>query len=265
MPGQGLKNELKTGDEVEVFIFFNEDALPEATTVLPDIQLDEAGCFRVISSNQLGAFVNIGTFRDILIPSREQKEVLNAGDWCVVVLKLDRLKNRLYGSTRITTHLKNTDHSFKRGDEVQLLMGEKFEIGRRVVINKKFLGLIFRAEMTRDVRTGDLVKGYIRKIEGDEITVSMQKEGQELVDDASAQLLEFLRANGGYARLTDDTSPEELKLRLRMSKKTFKKAVGKLYKEQKIILTKLGIKLNRQEESLPEEPANKRRDGKSAK
>ena len=246
LPSTETREKLNAGDEVEVFVYYSEEALPVATTRLPAIQLNQAGCFRVLSANPLGAFVNIETSRDILIPAREQKEPLNVGDFCVMVLKMDHQKNRLYGSTRITSHLRNVNIPFQRGDEVQMMIAEKLEMGRRVVVNKEFLGLLFRTEMTRNVRTGDVIKGYIRKIEGDEITVSMQKEGIELINDAAEQLLEFLKANGGYARLTDDTSPEELKLRLRMSKKTFKKAAGKLFKEQKIILTKLGIKLNRE-------------------
>jgi hypothetical protein len=99
--------------------------------------------------------------------------------------------------------------------------------------------------MTDNVRLGEKVKGYVRKVEGKDIVVSMQREGMELLDDAKVKIMNYLEANGGYVRLNDDTDPDEIKLRLHMSKKTFKKAAGMLFKEGKILLTKMGIKFNK--------------------
>ncbi len=243
------KGEVKKGTEpgtlVEVFTFYNEERELEATTRLPNIQVGQVGCFRVGNSNELGAFIHIGTRRDILIPSKEQVESLEEGRMTLVILLEDREGKRLYASTKLNRHLRNKDVPYQRGDEVSLTIAEKIEIGRRVVIDGKYIGALFRQEMTDKVRLGEKVKGFIRKVEGTDIVVSMQREGLELLEDSKEKIMTYLNQNGGYVRLNDDTDAEEIKLRLHMSKKAFKKAAGMLYKEGKVLLTKIGIKLNK--------------------
>jgi predicted RNA-binding protein (virulence factor B family) len=240
-----LKPASQPGDIAKVFTFYNEERELEATTRLPDLQVGQVGCFRVGTSNELGAFFSIGTRRDILIPLKEQNESLEEGRMTIVVLCEDNENRRLFGSTKLNRHLKNKDIPYQRGDEVSLMIAEKIEIGRRVVVDGKYVGALFRQEMTDKVRLGEVVKGFIRKVEGKDIVVSMQREGMELLEDSKEKILKYLELNGGYVRLTDDTDPEEIKLRLHMSKKAFKKAAGMLYKEGKILLTKLGIKINK--------------------
>ncbi len=243
------KRDIKPGTEpdteIEVFVYYNEMKDLEATTKLPLLQLGEVGCFRVGNSNDLGAFIDIGSRRDILIPQKEQVEGLETGRMTLVVLCDDQVNRRLYASTKLNRHLRNEDIPYKRGDEVQLTIAEKIDIGRRVVVDGKFIGALFRQEMMDRVRLGEKVKGYIRKVEGKDIIVSMQREGLDLLDDSKARIMDYLEGNGGYVRLNDDTDPEEIKLRLHMSKKAFKRAAGMLFKEGKVLLTKLGIKINK--------------------
>jgi hypothetical protein len=150
---------------------------------------------------------------------------------------------RLFATTKIFTHLKNKPEGIERGDQVEVMIAERIDVGRKVIVNGKFPGVIFNQEIMSKVHEGEVVKGYVRKIEGKDVIVSMQKEGLDLIDDATKRLLEYIEANGGYVRLNDDSDPEEIKLRLRMSKKTFKKAAGQLYKMGKVDLMKFGIKL----------------------
>ena len=124
-----------------------------------------------------------------------------------------------------------------------MMIAEKIDAGRRVVVDGKFIGFLFEQEMMDRVRLGEKVKGYVRKCEFGELTVSMQREGMDLLEDAKKKILHYLELNGGYVRLNDDTPPEEIKLRLHMSKKTFKKAAGMLFNEGKVTLAKFGIKL----------------------
>lgn len=242
--------ELEPGETVTVFTFFNEERELEATTRMPLLQVGEVGSFKVKNVNNLGGFIDIGTKRDMLIPVREQREPLEEGRMALVILQVDEINQRLFASTRIASHMKNLGITYQRGDEVELIIAEKIEIGNRVIINGKHIGVMFRQEMLKPVREGEKMKGYIRKIEGKDITVSMSKEGEALLVDAKKNLMEFLVNNNGYIRLNDDSDPEEIKKRLRMSKGTFKKAVGMLYKEQKVIITKFGIKLNKEETGL---------------
>lgn len=245
LPKRDVKEALQPGDMVKVFTFYNEEKELEATTKMPDIQVGEVGSFRIVTVNQLGAFIHIGTKRDMLIPMREMRTPLEAGKLALVTLQVDHKNERLFASTRLSMYFKNDFIDIERGQEVDLIVADKIDIGRRVIINGKFLGVIFTQEMLRTLREGDKIKGYVRKIEGRDIQVSMSKEGEELIIDAKNRLMEFLENNNGYIRLNDDSDPEEIKLRLRMSKKTFKKAVGVLYKEEKVIITKFGVKLNK--------------------
>jgi len=252
-----LKPKTEPGTEVEVFTYYNEERNLEATTELPSLQVGEVGCYRVLSSNSLGSFISIGTRRDILIPHAEQVESLEDGRMALVILLDDPDNRRLYATTKLNRYLRTREIPYKRGDEVMMTIAEKIEIGRRVIIDGKYVGALFRQEMTDNVRLGEKVKGYVRKVEGKDIVVSMQREGMELLDDAKVKIMNYLEANGGYVRLNDDTDPEEVKLRLHMSKKTFKKAAGMLYKEGKILLTKLGIKFNKTGEVPKEWEKNK--------
>ncbi|HEY8404222.1 MAG TPA: S1-like domain-containing RNA-binding protein [Flavobacteriales bacterium] len=245
------------GQELEVFVYYNEAKELEATTQLPEIQVGQVGCFRVRGTNDIGAFINIGTRRDILIPKREQLEPLEVDRMALVILCEDVENKRLYATTKLNRMMQKTPPPYKRGDEVQLMIAEKIEVGRRVIIDDKYLGALFRQEMTDRVRLGEKVKGFVRKVDGKDIIVSMQREGVALLEDAKAKIMVYLQMNGGYARLSDDTDPEEIKLRLHISKKTFKKAAGMLFKEGKILLTKFGIKINKTGE-VPTEWAGKR-------
>jgi uncharacterized protein len=246
-----IRKDVAVGDELEVFVYYNEKSELQASLKIPMLQLHEIAGVKIRSVGEFGAFADIGSSRDILIPSREQSTQLAAGMYALITLKEDVVAKRLFGTTRLLKYLRNEEHPYKRGDEVQLTIWEKIDIGRRVIIDGKYNGVLFKQETTRPVRQGDKVVGYIRKIEGKDIQVSMQKEGMELIEDAIAKLVDFLTINGGYARINDDTTPEEIQLRLRMSKKTFKRAAGVLLKKELIEFTKFGIKLK----TKPPQPA----------
>lgn len=230
------------GQTLKIFSYFNDRKELEATTRIPEIQVGEMGMFTILNSNDLGAFINIGVGRDVLIPKREQRQELLTNRKALIMLCYDSANHRLFGTTKIFNHLKEIP-DFKRGDEIEMIIFEKLEVGRKVIVNGKYQGIIFQQEIMSRVSEGDKVKGYVRKIEGKDVVVSMQKEGVDLIEDAAARLLEFLENNGGYIRLNDDSDPDEIKIRLRMSKKTFKKAAGLLYKLEKVDLMKFGVKL----------------------
>jgi len=234
---------MEIGMELEVFTYYDEERNLIATRQIPAIEKGGVGCFRVTNTNAIGAFIDIGSKRDILIPEREQIQTLEKGKMVIVILLEDRVNKRLFATTKLQRHLRNIGVNYKRGDEVEMMIAEKIDAGRRVVVDGKFIGFLFEQEMTDRVRLGEKVKGYVRKCEFGELTVSMQREGMELLEDAKKKILQYLEQNGGYVRLNDDTPPEEIKLRLHMSKKTFKKAAGMLFNEGKVTLAKFGIKL----------------------
>lgn len=234
---------LLLGQEIEVFTYYDEERNLIATRQIPVIQKGGVGCFRVTNTNAIGAFIDIGSKRDILIPEREQIQTLEKGKMVIVILLEDRVNKRLFATTKLQRHLRNVGMNYRRGDEVEMMIAEKIDAGRRVVVDGKFIGFLFEQEITDRVRLGEKVKGYVRKCEFGELTVSMQREGMELLEDAKKKIMQYLEMNGGYVRLNDDTPPDEIKLRLHMSKKTFKKAAGMLFNEGKVTLAKFGIKL----------------------
>ncbi len=246
LPKRDVNKDLEEGEEIEVFTFYNEEQDLEATIQLPIVQVGQMVCIKANNVNTMGAFVKIGTTRDILIPTKEQREPIEAGQMVLMIMREDIQNRRLFGSTRISSNLLNKDMTYERGDEVELMIAEKIEVGRRVVVNGKHFAALFEQEIMQKLHFGEKVKGYVRQIEGKDLVVSMQREGLDLLEDAKSSIMNFLLNNNGYARLNDDTDAEEIKLRLRMSKKTFKKAAGMLFKEGKVILTKLGIKFNKE-------------------
>ena len=239
---EDIKHDMQEGQELEVFIFIDERIEFAATTELPEIKLNEVGCFRVLNTSTIGAYINIGTSRDIVIPTEEQKRDLERGDKVVIVLKYDLDKRRLIGSTKFGKHFKNRNLNLKIGDKLEGIIIEKMPFGRKVILENRYVGLIFRNDILRPLRLGDRLKFYVKDLKEDEITLSMQKLGEESIKEAKDRILNLLGQHNGYLRLNADTDPEEIKLRLRMSKNTFKKAASELSDENVIVLTKRGIK-----------------------
>lgn len=231
------------GMVIKAFSYYDEEAELRITTQLPEIEVGGTGVFRIKNTNSLGAFIDIGSSRDILLPYRETKEDLKTGDRVFITLQDDTINRRLYATQRITDFFENKDLTYERGDEVSLTIAETVDVGRRVIVNGKHTGILFKQEMNRNVHTGEKLRGFIRKVEGKNITVSLQREGMALLEDAQKRILEYLTLNNGFAPLHDDTDPEEIKVRLHLSKKAFKKAAGMLMKDGKITIEPRGIKL----------------------
>lgn len=248
LPQSDLSRESVEGDELEVFIFENKEKNLEATTDLPKLTLNKVGLFKVQGVSTIGAFVDIGTKREILIPPREMQREVREGETIVMTLKRDDQKQMLYGSTRIRAHFKNYGMKYERGDQLKGLVIERTDIGRRVLVDEKHVGLLMEREIYTALYMGDDITVFVREVKGTDLYLSMHKEGAALIDDACETIMKFLEFHNGYARLHDDSPSEEINLRLKMSKKTFKKACGKLFKEGKVVLTKRGVKLPKTDE-----------------
>lgn len=233
---------LKAGDEIEVYLFINKDRVLEATTTMPEIKLNEAGGVKIKTVTDLGAFVNIGAPRDILIPAKEMRRPFLSGDYVVVLVKYDKSADKLYATTRYGQHLQRILIPYKRGEKLNVLVAERIDNARRVIVENRFLGVISDQDVLSPIRVGDRCVAYVRKIEAGEVHMSTQKEGKELIEDAKTRILDTLDQNKGYLRITDNTPPDEIKLRLKMNKTTFKQAIATLSEEGKIVLTKRGIK-----------------------
>lgn len=244
LPNKYVPKQYKIGDEIAVFVYLDHEERPVATTLEPYIFLNEFALLRVNYVNQIGAFMDWGMEKDILVPFREQARPMEKGKRYLVYLYMDEKTNRLVCSSKTNQFLSNENITVENGEEVDLIVSHITEVGINVIINEKHKGLLYKNEVFEDLRTGDRIIGYIKNIRPDgKIDVSRQPFGMELVDISGQAILDELKASRGFLRLNDDSHPEDIKTVLKMSKKTFKKAIGTLYKQKLIEIKEDGIYL----------------------
>jgi predicted RNA-binding protein (virulence factor B family) len=245
LPNKYVPNEFEIGEELIVFVYLDHEQRPVATTLEPYILLNEFALLRVNYINQVGAFMDWGMEKDILVPFKEQARPMEKGKRYLVYLYMDEKTNRLVASSKTNQFLNNDDLTVENGEEVELIVSHITEIGINVIINEKHKGLLYKDEVYDDaIRTGDRMRGFIKNIRPDnKIDVSLQKQGYESIEPNAEKILDELRASRGFLRLNDNSHPEDIKTVLKMSKKTFKKAIGALYKEKLIEIKEDGIYL----------------------
>jgi predicted RNA-binding protein (virulence factor B family) len=245
LPNKYVPKVFEIGEEITVFVYLDHEERPVATTLVPYIFLNEFALLRVNYVNQIGAFMDWGMEKDILVPFKEQARPMEKGKRYLVYLYMDEKTNRLVASSKTNQFLNNEDLSVEKGEEVDLIISHITEIGINVIINQKHKGLVYKDEVYDDaIRTGDKMKGYIKTIRPDgKIDVALNKQGFENIEPNSEIILNELRASRGFLRLNDNSNPEDIKTVLKMSKKTFKKAIGLLYKEKLIEIKDDGIYL----------------------
>lgn len=243
LPHRFVPHEAEEGENLEVSLFHTEEGELQATRRLPHTPLGAVGFLTVRNVHNKAAYVDIGLPRDVVIPEREQVYELQPKDRSVVYIGYDSLSGTLFGSTRLLHHLKTKDLPYEKGQEVEALIFDKVDFGWRAVVNGKHCAIMFEKEIFHEVKRGKRFKAWVRDIEDGNLIVSLQRDGIEGLEDACRKIMTFLESHKGYMRMNDNTDPEEIKLRLRMSKKTFKRAVGHLMREGYVVITKRGVKL----------------------
>ena len=244
LPNKYVPKEFTIGDDLTVFIYLDHEERPVATTLKPYIKLNEFGHLKVNYMNQFGAFLDWGLEKDLFVPFKEQARPMEVGKRYLVYMHLDEKTNRLVASSRTNKYLSNENIDLETNEEVQILISHITDGGINVIINQKYKGLAYKNEVYTEVKPGMKTVGYIKNIRPDgKIDVLLRKVGVEAIEPSSQVILDELKANRGFLRLTDNSHPEDIKTVLKMSKKNFKKAVGSLYKQQLIELKEDGISL----------------------
>lgn len=245
LPNKYVPKQYEIGDEITVFVYLDHEERPVATTLEPYILLNEFALLRVNYTNRIGAFMDWGLEKDILVPFKEQAREMEKGKRYLVYLYLDEMTNRLVASSKTNQFLDNENLTVENGEEVDLIVSHITDLGINVIINGKHKGLLYKDEVYDDsIRTGDKLRGFIKNIRPDhKIDVSLQQQGYENVEPNAEKILDELKANRGFLRLNDNSHPEDIKTVLKMSKKTFKKAIGALYKDRVIDIKDDGIYL----------------------
>ncbi|MGG7666422.1 CvfB family protein [Dyadobacter sp. BHUBP1] len=244
LPNQYITDEMQVGDQIKVFVYLDSEDRPVATTQTPKIIRNEFAFLEVKDVSEYGAFLDWGLIKDLFVPFREQPKPMEIGEWHVVFLYLDQKSQRLLASAKIDKFLENDRLTVAEGEEVDLLVWQKTDLGYNVVVNQYHKGLVYANEVFQPLQIGDTLKGYVKKIrEENKLDISLQKTGYDVVEPVAKQILEEVKKGKGFLNLSDSSSPEAIYNRLKISKKVFKKAIGGLYKQGIIRITDDGIYL----------------------
>lgn len=235
LPQKYLPDSLEIGDDIEVFVYKDHLNRPVAVTTMPIGELDDIVGAKVTHTTDFGAFVSIGLEKDVLVPNKEQSKPMEVGRRYAVKLVMDHMTERIIGSTKLGAFLSNELPDYAPGDEVQIIIWHKTELGFKAIIDQKFVGLIYENEVFEPVFAGDQKTAFIKQVRPDgKIDLSLNKTGYQAVIDSSDQVLQALIEAGGQLAIGDKSSPEQIKEFFNMSKKNFKKILGGLYKAGKI-------------------------------
>ena len=245
LPKKYVTEGTRIGDLIDVFIYKDSEDRLIATNLKPVAKVGEFAAMEVKDLSKFGAFLEWGLEKDLLVPFNEQNKKMEVGRKYVVYVLLDPKSQRVIGSSKLSDFLKKKNIELETGQEVDLMIYDQTDLGYLAVINNTYFGMIYRNEVFKKINIGDYLKGYVKQVrEDDKIDLTLNKVGMDSVDDAKACIISALKSNKGFLPLNDDSTPEEIKNRLQMSKKTFKKAVGGLYKEKKVSIDTKGISLN---------------------
>ena len=244
MPTQYVPANTKVGDIIDAFIYLDSEDKLIATTEIPYAQINEFAYLQVVAVNQIGAFVDWGLPKNLLVPFREQKLRLKQGDFAWVYIYLDEQTQRIAASAKTEKFFSKDQPPFVLQDKVEVLIYKKTDLGYKVIVNQMFDGMIFANEIFQDLQTGQKHKAYIKKIREDgKIDLTLYKTGYNQVVDFSELLYEAIQNAEGYLPLHDKSPADDIYSRFGVSKKVFKKAVGDLYKKQLIRIESDGLYL----------------------
>lgn len=244
VPNRYVPAGISEGDTLDVFVYLDSEDRLIATTEVPYAQVGDFALLKAVAATNVGAFLDWGLSKDLLVPFSEQQQKMVVGQQYLVHVYLDDNTKRIVASAKIEKFLDNLPPEYKAGDEVQLMIASRTDLGYKAIINGIHTGMLYSNQVFKPLNIGLKVKGYIQKVREDEkIDLLLEKPGYDKIDDISEGILQKIRANHGFLAVTDKSDPEEITRIFGMSKKNFKKAVGALYKKRLIELNELGMKL----------------------
>jgi uncharacterized protein len=245
LPNKYCPEKFTIGEKLNVFVYRDYEERKIATNLRPKILMHQFALLRVTSVSNVGAFVDWGLEKELLVPFREQRQKMEVGRWYIVYLDLDKETDRLYATNKIEKKLQNKMLTAKEGDAVDVLVMKKTDLGFSVIVNQQHEGLIFESDIFTTLNIGDNVKGYVKQVRDDnKLDISLQPTGFENFNDPNCEMiLDRLKQHKGFLPATDKSTPEEIYAQFSISKKAYKKAIGTLYKQRKITLQSDGIRL----------------------
>lgn len=243
LPSRDVPDGCAPGDWLEVFVYLDSEDRIIATTARPAIEVGRCASLRVVQVNEIGAFVDWGLSKNLMVPYAEQRWRMTVGRSYVVVAFLDNT-GRIAASTKLRRHLGDPPEDLTVGQEVELLVASHGNLGYEVVVDDTFLGLLFDGDALKKLRLGERLTGYVKNIRPDgKVDLTLQRHDKQARKDLESEILQYLQEHGGTLSLTDKSPPEAIFDRFGVSKKAYKKALGGLYKRKKIVIEEERIRL----------------------
>ncbi len=246
LPTRYVPDDCQPGDMLNVFIYLDNEERLIATTLTPLVQVGEFAYLEVAWVNQFGAFLNWGLMKDLFVPFREQKMKMQVGRGYIIYAYVDEESYRIVASAKVERYLSKEMPEYKEGELVDILIWQKTDLGFKAIVNNKYSGLLYQNEIFQSIETGMRMKAYVKQVRDDaKIDLELQRGGARKVDDFAEVLLQYLEEHEGRTSIHDKSEADEIYETFGVSKKTFKKAVGELYKKRLIVLEEQGIRLKK--------------------
>lgn len=243
MPNRYVSKAWNIGDKIEVFVYLDSEDRLTATTLKPKAQVGEFALLRCVDASGVGAFLEWGMPKDLFVPFREQRVKMRKGESYLVYLYYDKASERIVASSKLDKYLKSKTF-YKQNEEVELTVWQKSDLGYKFIINNERWGMVFHNEVFQSLERGKKIKGYIKNVRPDgRIDLTLQKQGYEKVSGLTDVILEYIKKNDGFMPITSKTPPERINALFGVSKKTYKNAIGALYKKRLITIEDDGVRL----------------------
>jgi hypothetical protein len=245
LPGRYIRKDIAPGVKLDVFIYLDSEDRLVATTETPHAMVGEFACLTVLSVNpRVGAFLDWGLAKDLLLPFREQATPVRPGERVVVYVYLDQHSNRIVATTRLHRHLNREEMTYRAGQSVNFLITGRTPLGYNAIVEQAHRGLLYHDGLSAPLQTGQKLKGFVRALRpGGKLDLSLDAAGYQRVAPLKEQILQALERNGGQLAFDDDSPPEAILEAFGSSKKAFKQALGALYKSRRIQFSRPGIRL----------------------
>ena len=244
LPERYVPASCKLEDELDVFIYLDSEDLLIATTQTPKAMVGECAYLKVIEVNAVGAFLDWGLPKDLLVPYGEQQKPMEVGHSYVVTLYIDEASDRIAASSRLNKFVVDTSPYFKPQQLVELLICERTDLGYKAIVNQAVIGLLFNSDVVKPVSYGESLQGYVKQVrEDNKLDLCLQLVSREALDALSQEILAFIEAQGGVITLTDRSAPEDIAKQFGVSKSSYKKALGKLYQKRLVLIEKKSVSL----------------------
>ncbi|MCP5007627.1 MAG: GntR family transcriptional regulator [Planctomycetes bacterium] len=244
LPGRYVPENCKVDDRVKVFVYWDSEDRIIATTEVPYAMVGDFAFLKVVSVNRIGAFLDWGLPKDLMVPFGEQAVVMEEGQSYVVRVYVDNRTNRITASSKLDKFLDRKPAGFQVGWGFDLIICNKTDIGYKAIINNSHWGVLHFSDVYEPLRKGEKIKGFIKKVREDKkVDLCLHKPGYEKVTDVAAFIVDVLKKRGGFLHVTDKSSPEDVRRVFGVSKKTYKKAIGALYRKRLVTLEEDGIRL----------------------